>query len=72
MPAASYLDDQEKIWQRYRIKHHLSALLKRKEDARMARPHHTLDKLPLQTLEPLSTICLTCGNAAQTVLQKES
>src|SRR5579859_4085123 len=30
----------------------------------MARPHHTLDKLPLQIFEPLSTTCLTCGKAA--------
>jgi hypothetical protein len=38
--------------------------LKRKEDDRMARPHHTLDKLSLQTFEPLSSTCLTCGKAA--------
>lgn len=30
----------------------------------MARPHHALDKLSLQTFEPLSTACLTCGKAA--------
>ncbi|GHO93793.1 hypothetical protein KSF_038410 [Reticulibacter mediterranei] len=30
----------------------------------MARPHHALDKLSLQTFEPLSTTCLTCGKAA--------
>jgi hypothetical protein len=30
----------------------------------MARPHHTLDKLSLQTFEPLSSTCLTCGKAA--------
>jgi hypothetical protein len=30
----------------------------------MARPLHALDKIPLQTFEPLSTTCLTCGNAA--------
>ena len=33
----------------------------------MARPQHTLDKLPIQTLEPLSTKCLTCGKAAHIV-----
>jgi hypothetical protein len=27
VPAASYPDDQEKVWQRYRIQYHLSALL---------------------------------------------
>src|ERR1700738_733434 len=30
----------------------------------MARPHHASDKIPLQTLEPFSTTCLACGNAA--------
>lgn len=30
----------------------------------VARPHHTSDKIPLQTLEPLSTACPTCGHAA--------
>lgn len=30
----------------------------------MARPHHTLNKLPLHIFEPLSTTCLTCGKAA--------
>jgi hypothetical protein len=30
----------------------------------MARPHHALDKLSLQTFKPLSTACLTCGKAA--------
>jgi len=30
----------------------------------VARPHHTSDQLPLQTLEPLSTDCPTCGHAA--------
>jgi hypothetical protein len=30
----------------------------------MARPHHALDKLSLQTFEPLSTTCLPCGKAA--------
>lgn len=38
--------------------------LKWKEDGIMARPQHALDKLPLQTFEPLSTTCLTCGKAA--------
>lgn len=30
----------------------------------MARPHHALDKIPLQTFEPLSTTCLACGKPA--------
>ena len=36
----------------------------KKDDGIMARPLHASAKLPLQTFEPLSTICLTCGNAA--------
>jgi len=64
VPSASYPADQGRVWQRYRILSHLSALLKRKEDDSMARPHHALDKLSLQTFEPLSTACLTCGKAA--------
>ena len=63
-PAASYPADQERVWQRYQHLHHLSASLKRKEDGRMARPHHALDKLSLQTFEPLSPTCLMCGKAA--------
>jgi hypothetical protein len=34
------------------------------EQKSVARPHHTSDKVPLQTFEPLSTVCLACGNAA--------
>ena len=30
----------------------------------VARPHHTLDKIPFQILEPLSPTCLMCGKAA--------
>jgi hypothetical protein len=50
VPAASYPADQERVWQRHQILHHLSAPLKRKEDGRMARPHQALDKLSLQTI----------------------
>jgi hypothetical protein len=50
VPAASYLADQERIWQRHQIPHHLSAPLKRKEDSIMARPLHASGKLVLQTL----------------------
>jgi hypothetical protein len=64
VPAASYPAGQGRVWQRYQILHNLSALLKRKEDDSMARPHHALDKIPLQTFEPLSTTCLACGRPA--------
>ncbi len=62
--AASDPADQEQVWQRYRLQHHLFAVLKRKEDARMARPHHTLGTVSLHTCEPLSPTCLMCGKAA--------
>src|SRR5207302_562623 len=32
------------------------------------RPHHASDTLSLQTFEPLSSTCLTCGKAARTRL----
>ncbi len=64
MPAVSYPADQERVWQRDQILHHLCAPLKRKEDGCMARPHHALDKVSLQTFEPLSPTCLMCGKAA--------
>jgi hypothetical protein len=35
-----------------------------KKDDSMARPRSVSDIFPLQTLEPLSTTCLTCGKAA--------
>lgn len=71
VPAASYPADQWRVWQRYQILHNLPAPMKRKEDGRMARPHHALDKLSLQTFEPLSTTCLTCGNAAHIAYHRQ-
>lgn len=38
--------------------------MKWKEDGILARPRHTSTELPLQTFEPLSATCLTCGKAA--------
>ncbi|QBD80995.1 hypothetical protein EPA93_35515 [Ktedonosporobacter rubrisoli] len=37
----------------------------------MARPHHTLDTVSLQTFEPLSPTCLTCGKAAHIAYHRQ-
>lgn len=36
----------------------------KEDDVLMARPLHVLDKISLQFLHPLSSACLTCGQAA--------